>query len=280
MKNFTISNNLKNQLIYNIIDFLEKVSKVENGELCVPYPENEFYEEDCPICTSFFTKDKGKKTKWTLHYGATKMVFVPNHYNFVIKIPLNCGGEFLYDGDNIAGCYVDRILYPYERADDEGNGDYCKVEEKLYRKAMENKVDKFFAGTYFFKNIKVNEEIYPIYISEKVEQNNEILYDTYQSNKEECNKVYRHYKANTKYECWGVSDEALLLLSKKYRESEIWRLLEFIRNFGITDLTNRNCGFTSDGRLVILDYSGYNEIDDYYDDYYECEEEYEEEEKY
>ena len=29
---------------------------------------------------------------------------------------------------------------------------------------------------------------------------------------------------------------------------------------------HRNCGFTSDGRLVILDYSGYNEIDDYYDD--------------
>ena len=267
MKNFTVSNNLKNQLIYNIVDFLEKVSKVEDGKLYIPFPEkNDFYDEDCPIYTSFFTKDKGKKTKWTLHYGATKIVFVPNRYNFVIKIPLNCGGEFLYDGDNIAGCYVDRILYPYERADSKGNWDYCKVEEKLYRKAKENKVEKFFAGTYFFKNIKVNEEIYPIYISEKVEQNNGILYDTYQSNEEECNKMYRHYKANTKYECWGVSDEALLLLSKKYRESEIWRLLEFVRNFGITDLTNRNCGFTSDGRLVILDYSGYNEIDDYYND--------------
>ena len=212
-----------------------------------------------------------------MHYGATKMVFVPNRYNFVIKIPLNCGGEFLYDGDNIAGCYVDRILYPYERADNEGNWDYCKVEEKLYRKAKENKVEKFFAGTYFFKNIKVNEEIYPIYISEKVEQNNGILYDTYHSNEEECNKMYRHYKANTKYECWGVSDEALLLLSKKHRESEIWRLLEFVRNFGITDLTNRNCGFTSDGRLVILDYSGYNEIDDYYDDEDWEEEDWEEE---
>jgi hypothetical protein len=278
LKNFTISNNLKNQLIYNIVDFLEKVSKVEDGKLYIPFPEqNDFYDEDCPIYTSFFTKDKGKKTKWTLHYGATKIVFVPNRYNFVIKIPLNCGGEFLYDGDNIAGCYVDRILYPYERADSEGNWDYCKVEEKLYRKAKENKVEKFFAGTYFFKNIKVNEEIYPIYISEKVEQNNGILYDTYHSNEEECNKMYRHYKANTKYECWGVSDEALLLLSKKYRESEIWRLLEFIRNFGITDLTNRNCGFTSDGRLVILDYSGYNEIDDYYDDEDWEEEDWEEE---
>lgn len=275
MKNFTISNNLKNQITNNIVDFLEKVSKVEDGKLYTPFPEkNDFYDEDCPIYTSFFTKDKGKKTKWTLHYGATKIVFVPNRYNFVIKIPLNCGGEFLYDGDNIAGCYVDRILYPYERADSEGNWDYCKVEEKLYRKAKENKVEKFFAGTYFFKNIKVNEEIYPIYISEKVEQNNGILYDTYHSNEEECNKMYKHYKANTKYECWGVSDEALLLLSKKYRESEIWRLLEFVRNFGITDLTNRNCGFTSDGRLVILDYSGYNEIDDYYDDYDWEEEEY------
>ena len=278
MKNFAISNNLKNQLIYNIVDFLEKVSKVEDGKLYIPFPEkNDFYDEDCPIYTSFFTKDNGKETKWTMHYGATKMVFVPNRYNFVIKIPLNCGGEFLYDGDNIAGCYVDRILYPYERADSEGNWDYCKVEEKLYRKAKENKVEKFFAGTYFFKNIKVNEEIYPIYISEKVEQNNGILYDTYHSNEEECNKMYRHYKANTKYECWGVSDEALLLLSKKHRESEIWRLLEFVRNFGITDLTNRNCGFTSDGRLVILDYSGYNEIDDYYDDEDWEEEDWEEE---
>ena len=278
MKNFTISNNLKNQLIYNIVDFLEKVSKVEDGKLYIPFPEkNDFYDEDCPIYTSFFTKDNGKETKWTMHYGATKIVFVPNRYNFVIKIPLNCGGEFLYDGNNIAGCYVDRILYPYERADSEGNWDYCKVEEKLYRKAKENKVEKFFAGTYFFKNIKVNEEIYPIYISEKVKPNNGILYDAYHSNEEECNKMYRHYKANTKYECWGVSDEALLLLSKKYRESEIWRLLEFIRNFGITDLTNRNCGFTSDGRLVILDYSGYNEIDDYYDDEDWEEEDWEEE---
>ena len=165
MKNFTISNNLKNQIIDNIVDFLEKVSKVEDGELCVPYPEDAFYEEDCPIYTSFFTKDKGKKTKWTFHYGATKMVFVPNHYNFVIKIPFNCGGEFLCGGDDIAGCYVNRILFPYERAidkDDKDDWNYCKVEEKLYKKAIENKVDKFFAGTYFFKNIKVNEEIYPI----------------------------------------------------------------------------------------------------------------------
>jgi hypothetical protein len=273
LKNFTISNNLKNQIIDNIVDFLEKVSKVENGELCVPYPENEFYEEDCPIYTSFFTKDKGKKTKWTFHYGATKMVFVPNHYNFVIKIPFNCGGEFLHDGDDIAGCYINEILFPYERANDKDDWNYCKVEEKLYKKAIENKVDKFFAGTYFFENIKINEEIYPIYISEKVEQNNEILYDTYHSNREECKKMYRHYKANTKYEYWGVSDEALVLLSKKYREDEIWRLLEFISDFGITDLTNRNCGFTSDNRLVILDYSGYNEIEDYYDDYYDDEEE-------
>ena len=278
MKNFTVSNNLKNQLIYNIVDFLEKVSKVEDGKLYIPFPEkNDFYDEDCPIYTSFFTKDNGKETKWTMHYGATKIVFVPNRYNFVIKIPLNCGGEFLYDGDNIAGCYVDRILYPYERADTEGNWDYCKVEEKLYRKAKENKVEKFFAGTYFFKNIKVNEEIYPIYISEKVKPNNEKLYNTYQSNREECDKIYRHYRVNTKYECWGVSDAALLLLSKKYRESEIWRLLEFVRNFGITDLTNRNCGFASDGRLVILDYSGYNEIDDYYNDEDWEEEDWEEE---
>jgi hypothetical protein len=33
--------------------------------------------------------------------------------------------------------------------------------------------------------------------------------------------MYRHYKDNTKYEYWGVSDEALVLLSKKYREDEI-----------------------------------------------------------
>lgn len=173
--------------------------------------------------------------------GATKLILFPQDSNFVIKIPF-CGEMY----DDFNGLYA-----PFVHAKEPNKWDYCKAESLIYRSAILENLDTFFAETKYIGSVNNH----PIYIQEKVSIFFESKNSKYYS-KEESKKI-RNLCSRLDLYCfhpYWLSD-----FLKFYTKESLIKLQNFLRFNYIQDLHGGNLGYRANGMPVIIDYGDYYE---------------------
>ena len=250
-------------------DFVEVSRKVADIFCGLDNLES-FYEFhhnlDCDERIDFYYEDaidelnQFADVQW-LDNGMTKFVFsfkdIPN---YVVKIPFlkvyEYGNEsneedmeFEYSGANVKTL---NCLFGNKK----GN-DYCKLEQDLYFASFAYGLEYMFAGT--FLSFAVDGK-YPIYISKKAK-----IYeyeDIYSGKKyDDCivnsvKTIDKKYKG--KY-LGGLSDEIKCMVCEHWGFEKLDKLLEFIDTFKMNDFHPANFGQNEDGKIILVDYSGFEE---------------------
>lgn len=189
---------------------------------------------------------------WKYNYGVSKLVLIPDKYDFVVKIPCSCSGYDDFDEDG----YETYVTYPFEGANyiEEGTcgWDYCRAEAEFYEEAVEYGVEKFFAKTICIGTI----DDWPIYIQEKC-----LICDEHRTIHSEAERVESRRKIS---EMDVEPDERIPIdflvdMFRNHDEQEVTEVFNFIDNVGICDLHSSNCGYNRAGFAVFTDYSGYDD---------------------
>ena len=179
--------------------------------------------------------EEGSDEEWIYHYGASKFVIAIDEKT-VVKIPFNGIIRETGDPDDWEGYFC-----PFEICED-----YCDLEASIYADAVAAGVSQFFAKTVWGgvmpKNTRFN-----YYISDRV--------TPYSPNKNKPSK--NSLEKAKKIKSTPIPIPCLALLYDYYTEEDIYKFLNFIIDNGIDDLHSGNWGVAADGRLVLLDYSGY-----------------------
>lgn len=192
-------------------------------------------------------------------FGCTKAVFKLKQFdNVVFKIPFIGWRNFSYD-EETEDSFIDDSGY-YKHAWDmydpdgklgikSGRGDYCSVEQYLYNKAIDYGVQDLFAETAFLCYFLD----YKIYISECIPDDSH-LYDATLF-KEESYEKAQTYKKNKVSLC----EEGVARFIEDYGDEATVCLLNFLRRYHIDDLHSDNIHSRDNGKLVIIDYSSFND---------------------
>lgn len=169
-------------------------------------------------------------------YGATKFVLIAPKEDFVIKIPF-CGEYYDEEFSEFCGGW-------------DGNWDYCKTEEELYKIAAEKGIEQCFARTFSIGEVGG----YTIYAQEKariwseVHSTNDYEKEKTESIKEKCNENHKYYYCF--HACW-LSD-----FLDYYGNTVFEKFMDFVEAYSIEDLHSSNLGYIN-GRPVVVDYSGF-----------------------
>lgn len=207
---------------------------------------------------------------YTYRYGISKFVILPRGYNWVIKLPLFCDGETIYDDwyDSCRNIYHSHSIVMDERHDFDGawlpftgecSSNYCEMEAQLSTIAMNCGIGSMIAKTYRITDL--------VYVSERIKETYMDMedYDTSHPYRDTFRSKYHYQKsidAGDRYErvignlpdyedFWG--DVIIQNGDQKYDE-----LLKFINDYGVNDLHSSNIGYTFDGKAVIID-MGFND---------------------
>lgn len=183
--------------------------------------------------------------------GATKLVLwfdeIPD---YVVKIPFY--GRIHHEMDD-NGCWEEIESYSYHGADmatifrDVPCDDYCAVESRVYEEAFNMDMAQFFAQTFFL----MEKFGVAFYLSRKIDNT---LWSSH-FNVSDGSLVRASRMSYT-----GFSESHIVAcFIECYGEKDTQTLVEFVEAVNITDLHDDNVGITADGKVVIIDYSGYNE---------------------
>ncbi len=225
---------------------------------------------------------------WQIAMGATKLVLFPPHSNYIVKIPFNCfrmdfctyennyyiehpvpeeeEDTFDYDSQQeiLKDMYNDEdyiaLKEPFVSAGEAINyfrdaWDYCDTEVALSEYAAEYCLDDIFVPTEWLFDYNG----YPIYIQRKceVESTFEDELQTSYRVSDELKEASKKKLPKSRFtELFGTSWLASAL--KYYGEEKTQILLQFISDFGLSDLRDENRGIL-DGRPVLIDYCGFHE---------------------
>lgn len=164
--------------------------------------------------------------------GETKVVIIFDDENWVIKIPFNFVGV--------------KPSYRYD--------DFCRIEAKNYKRAVEKNLERFFAPMYFLGKYEFEDGCCnfscPIYIMEKIEVNEDVNSDYAASNYEGDEDDYDDYD-------FSGEDGAMICLESSWTVDETINLWDFLCDCNINDVHTGNIGLDGNGKYVICDYSGY-----------------------
>lgn len=190
---------------------------------------------------------------WEYDYGVSKLVLIPDEYNFVVKIPFSCMSWTDYDEDDNEEDKIAEFQRAYYIESGEYGWDYCRAEAEFYEAAKVHRVEKFFAPTIYIGDIKG----WPIYIQDKC-----LIF-------EESNSRYSHSqedrcRSREKLDSMKIASERVPIdfivdMFKDYPDEEVADVFNFIEDARITDLHGHNCGYNKDGLVVFTDYSGYDD---------------------
>lgn len=242
MNNFVIDETLNN-IIRDI-----KRSNIRES-LCYQYYEDEF---DCDNNCNF------EDISWCCNaddfeFGATKVVlFYDKEDRYVFKIPIY--GEYIANEGTI-NSYTDANIYL--RGTDIPNNNYCAREAYLTKMAQKVQVDDMIAKTFFLTEVNG----VPIYISEKAESflYGDISKTTPISRETEdiVEQMFSSYPDELDSIGFGHNTPLLEIFIEQYGEQKGWDLLSFLVDYSINDIHYSNVGVTKDGKLKLIDYSGY-----------------------
>lgn len=135
--------------------------------------------------------------------------------------------------------------------------DFCAIEEKNYRDAIKEGLEEFFAASYELCTLTPPKEFHfdgevTFYIQEWAEPDEDKTSST-------CDRYMRD--SSDEYdedndECCEYEDEDRL--ESLFRENKkLNELFDFIYRWEINDLHSGNFGYTREGKVKIIDYSGY-----------------------
>lgn len=192
---------------------------------------------------NYLVKDLG----YSICYGATKLVFIPPEYDFVIKIPFK-GVYETNEEDDYEFIEFQNAVYPISMT---WGNDYCRSEAEYYQYAKDLKVDKLFCATYYYTYLNH----IPIYISKKANDIGKVL--NFYLSIEEFEKIDNIVKETHLYNVFNYSffSRALHFVSIEYLKNFFY----FLEECDLHDFTSDNYGVLDNGCPVILDYSDYRE---------------------
>lgn len=185
---------------------------------------------------------------WNYQYGASKLVIIPEHLNFVVKIPFGADtGDWGDDGQY----YCDPFEYAHYPEEGIDGWDYCKSEVEYFDLARKAGVSFFFAKTSYIGDI----DGIPIYVQEKVE----IQEDSHRSCSDQQRSDSREKAKRMGLWNCDMNDDFLAALFSYYSDDEVVALFDFLRTYRLDDLTSNNVGYDPvTGAPVLSDYSGFN----------------------
>ena len=194
--------------------------------------------------------------------GMTKMVFsfkdIPN---YVIKIPFFESYEYEHKNyKNILkySCEYDGAHVKVMNCDfgNENGNDYCKLEQDLFFATFSYGIDDMFAGTYLSFTVDGK---YPVYISKRAD---DCYYDEIYCDEPYDKEIVNSVEAlQQKYygEYMSFPEELQLKVCADWGPEKLDKLLDFIKTFGISDFHAANFGKNKDGKIILIDYSGFEE---------------------
>ena len=190
-------------------------------------------DEMTNVIDQLFCGEDEEGKDWS--FGASKLVFFIDAET-VVKLPFQ--GLIDDDYDQEEGEF---LFHEFAM------GNYCQIEAEIYDSAIEEGLDMFFAGT---RLAGYTANGYPFYISERVQQCGG---KTPPQNSLERADQMRMYSMGEFSRLWLA--EAI----EWYGEELVERLIDFVNDQHINDLTCGNAGYRADGAPVLLDYSGFSE---------------------
>lgn len=203
------------------INEIEIAKKIINGLI-----EHDFFDaivcEDCENFGYWCDEHKNyiEKAHLELHCGETKGCIISDELpNWVIKV-----GFITEDTE-----------------------DYCAIEADNFIDVVKKGLEEFFAAIYEICDIPLPESFsfkryVTFFMQEKAEPDEEKTSST-------CSE-YTGTDDNSDY-------DRLESLFEGYKNDDFEKLIEFIDDWHINDLHSGNFGYTKDGKVKIIDYSGY-----------------------
>jgi hypothetical protein len=197
-----------------------------------------------------------------VHTGASKAVFIPNDEPVVIKVPYTIFSSGI-------DCYEYEEEYePTELEKDYGtmfycsDRNYCKIEENIYKAAVDAECAAIFAKTEIIID-SVNYEA-PIYQQEKCctfFDNKCFNYNGQPQKKDEKSAI--ELSNNHRDICVaGISLRWLTQAITAYGYDYVEKAFALLEEKGINDFHENNYGYSCvDNRPVFIDYSGYTTED-------------------
>lgn len=197
-------------------------------------------------CQNYFTLENNMSIP--IAWGATKLVIIPPHENYVIKIPFTG----LYRGD----------------MDEEGVFVNChKVKDLEVENVCDQEIDMYENFTSDLQKIVLPLEFIgmldnlPIYIQEKIKT-------TYEDSEDYASEF--KYNKDGRFPAWYMIAR-YIMEEANYDRFHVIFLMRMMRQVGIsitreivnevideiTDIHTSNYGYTKDGRCVIFDIAGY-----------------------
>lgn len=223
---------------YNIKDILPYLEILKLNK------NNSFTEEDGMLrIEDYYEKDKLYLPSFFYEEGCTKFVIIPEHLDYVIKIPYNA----LINGRN------KKIFF--ENGGGEEYWDYCAKELEIYNHFKEfcvlNGKEKYI--NFLLPIEEIDYINYPVYIQPKVETYEEV--DGYYTSEKSIHNV-----VDNKMNLSSLPNEWLATCLEKLDNNmkELELLCDYIRKNEITDLHSGNIGYYNKFP-VIIDYGGFSE---------------------
>lgn len=181
------------------------------------------------------------------NYGVSKLAFILEAYNWVVKIPFNGYYSASWDEEKNTYSEDEEEFFSFQYA--MNDWDYCNTELEKYKKAIEKGLSCFFAET---KYLCKGKNDHPIYIQEKVIPINE---DTLKRtpSKKSLKFAKKQYYFNNEWLATAVDF---------YGMDKVVEFLDYINNIDpeiSQDLHYGNYGYRLDGSPCLLDFSGWNE---------------------
>lgn len=190
-------------------------------------------------------------------YGVSKMVIVPSFGDIVIKFPLR--GSW-YDGDDCG--YWDEETDEYIEGENEYNfceysygggddgSDYCALEVSMYNDIIKQAPDcaRVFPETKYYKEVKGT----MFYTQKKCVELYEFeTEEVTENSKKEGKELFANQSTID-------SDYWIQMLVEKLGYILAQKILNFIEDYGISDLHNHNIGFDiKTGIPMIIDFCGF-----------------------
>ena len=187
-------------------------------------------------------EDMPEDVGFTVRFGATKIVLIPQDEDFVVKIPIY--GDAEWGGAFWTGAASPELS---KRGYDVDCNDYCELESCFYECAREEGVEQFFVPTYYGGMIG---DI-PYYLQPRITF---IYSKATHSNGDE----YTYASINGSD---AIDPDVGAELLMYYTVEDVARFLAFINLFGINDLSaKRNGWYTNEyHRYVFWDYAGFHD---------------------
>lgn len=182
--------------------------------------------------------------------GVSKAAIICQSLDYVLKIPFN--GSFYSEYNDDDASSDELKFYHFEFGGGRYSDDYCYLEVKFYEEAKEYGVEKMFAKSELFGELKCG---IPVYRQEKVFVESSSQASRYRASAGSLEKA-------RKYDFEQCSSNWKALVIDYYGEEFLDKFYTFINDICPRcgeDLHSGNYGYTTDGRPVILDYSGWRD---------------------